>query len=366
MSEYVKSSVKKNESMNNLRMIPYLQQLIPVFLLAGLLFLSFVVLQEFLLTLVWALILAYVTWVPYQSLRRIVKLNDATTSMIMTLMITGVIFLIVLWLVALLQDELHNAYRNLNLYFAEDIIVVPAFIIRIPWLGAQLQDWVDQMISDPAGLNTQLRTWGQLWLGKLGIIIGGIGNYTIKLGVVLVTVFFCYRDGKQAVVQLHRGLIQFLGNSQHVYLKAAGDTVRAVVYGLMMAALVQGVLAGIGYAVAGVQAPILFGAVTAILALVPMGATLVWVPIALTLLLNNYYLAGTGLLLWGFLVVSTIDNLVRPLVISGASRVPFLVVLFGVLGGLSAFGVVGLFLGPMILAVLLAVWQAWLEQQTAL
>ena len=74
-------------------------------------------------------------------------------------------------------------------------------------------------------------------------------------------------------------------------------------------------------------------------------------------------MAGTGLLLWGFFIVSTLDNVVRPLVISGASRVPFLVVMFGVLGGLTAFGVVGLFLGPMILAVLLAVWQAWLEQQ---
>jgi Ca2+-transporting ATPase len=349
--------------MNNLRMIPYLQQLIPVLLLAGLLFLSFVVLQEFLLALVWALILAYVTWVPYQSLRRKFTISDTTASMIMTLIITAVILIIALWLAALLQDELQNAYRSLTMYFAKDTVEIPAFISKIPWLGMQLQDWINQMISDPADLNAQLTKWGQLWLGKLATVMGGIGNYAIKLGVVLVTVFFCYRDGEQAVAQLHRGLIQFLGESQHVYLKAAGDTVRAVVYGLMMAALVQGILAGIGYAVAGVQAPVLFGAVTAILALVPMGATLVWVPIALVLLLNNYYLAGTGLLLWGFLIVSTLDNVVRPLVISGASRVPFLVVLFGVLGGLTAFGVVGLFLGPVILAVLLAVWQAWLEQQ---
>jgi Ca2+-transporting ATPase len=119
----------------------------------------------------------------------------------------------------------------------------------------------------------------------------------------------------------------------------------------------------LGYTIAGVKAPVLFGAITALLALIPMGATLVWFPIGIMLILTDQPWPGIGLLLWGFLVVSTVDNVIRPLVISGASRVPFLVVLFGVLGGLSAFGAVGLFLGPVILAVLLSVWQAWLKLQ---
>jgi Ca2+-transporting ATPase len=122
-------------------------------------------------------------------------------------------------------------------------------------------------------------------------------------------------------------------------------------------------LAGFGYYVADVKAPVLFGAITALLALIPMGATLVWLPIGISLILMDQLWPGIGLLLWGFLVVSTVDNVIRPLVISGASQVPFLVVLFGVLGGLSAFGAVGLFLGPVILAVLLSVWRAWLKQQ---
>jgi len=103
--------------------------------------------------------------------------------------------------------------------------------------------------------------------------------------------------------------------------------------------------------------------VTALLALVPMGATLVWMPVGIVLVLTEQPWQGIGLLLWGFLVVSTVDNVIRPLVISGAGRIPFLVVLFGVLGGLSAFGAIGLFLGPVILAVLLSVWQAWLKLQ---
>jgi Ca2+-transporting ATPase len=100
-----------------------------------------------------------------------------------------------------------------------------------------------------------------------------------------------------------------------------------------------------------------------LLAMIPMGATLVWFPTGIILILKDQLWPGLGLLLWGFLAVSTIDNVIRPLVISGASQVPFLVVLFGVLGGLTAFGAVGLFLGPVILAVLLSVWQSWLKQQ---
>jgi len=247
--------------------------------------------------------------------------------------------------------------------FTQGPYQLPGFISRIPWLGNYLQEWLDRLINDRAEVATQLADWAKQWLGGFAQFLGGIGHNVIKLGVVLVTVFFCFRDGKEIIKQLQQGLVRFLGKYQHVYLQAAGSTTRAVVYGLVLAALGQGLLAGFGYTVAGVKAPVLFGAITALLALIPMGATLVWFPLGIMLILTDQLWPGIGLLLWGFLVVSTVDNVIRPLVISGASRVPFLVVLFGVLGGLNAFGAVGLFLGPVILAVLLSVWQAWLKQQ---
>jgi Cation transport ATPase len=168
---------------------------------------------------------------------------------------------------------------------------------------------------------------------------------------------------RKVINQLQQGLVQFLGQYQHVYIQAAASTTRAVVYGLILAALGQGLLAGLGYYVAGIQAPILFGAITALLAIIPMGATLVWLPTGIALILTNQLWPGVGLILWGFFAVSTIDNIIRPLVISGTSRIPFLLVLFGVLGGLKAFGAIGLFIGPIILAVLLSVWQAWIKLQ---
>jgi len=340
-----------------------IRQLIPGILLAGLLLLGFMVLREFLLTLTWALIIAYVVWPPYRYLRQRLKGNATLSAAVMTVIIAAVIILIVYWLVAMLQDELSIAYQTLISDFGQSAYRLPDFIKRIPWLGNAAQEWLDRFASDRAAMMTQFADWAQQWSGEFAKFLGGIGRYMMKLGVVLVTVFFCFRDGDEAVRQLNQGLVQFLGKYQHVYLQAAGYTTRAVVYGLVLAALGQGMLAGLGYYVAGVKAPVLMGAVTALLAMVPMGATLVWMPLSIMLILTEQPWQGIGLLLWGFFAVSTVDNVIRPLVISGASRVPFLVVLFGVLGGLTTFGFVGLFLGPVILAVLLSVWQSWLKLQ---
>jgi len=340
-----------------------MRYLIPGILLSGLLILSFMVLREFLLSLVWAIIIVYVMWPPYQWLRRQFKDQASLSAAVMTAIIAMVIVLAVYWLAAMLQDETKIAYQSLVSNFTHGPYQLPGFISRLPWLGNYLQEWLDRMTNDRTEMTTQLADWAKQWLGEFAKFLGSIGQNVMKLGVILVTVFFCFRDGKKILQQLQQGLVRFLGKYQHVYLQAAGNTTRAVVYGLVLAALGQGVLAGLGYYVAGVKAPVLFGAITALLALIPMGATLVWLPTGISLILMDQFWPGIGLLLWGFLVVSTVDNVIRPLVISGAGQVPFLVVLFGVLGGLSAFGAIGLFLGPVILAVLLSVWQAWLKQQ---
>ena len=340
-----------------------MRSLIPGILLAGLLILGFMVLREFLLSLIWAIIITYVTWPPYQWLRHQLKDQANLSAIVMTAIIAAVISLTLYWLVAMLQDETKAAYQNWVDNFIQGPYQLPEFISKLPWLGNYLQALLNQLTHDKTELATQLADWAKQWLGGFAKFLGGIGLNVMKLGVILVTVFFCFRDGKEIIKQLQEGLVRYLGKYQHVYLQAAGKTTRAVVYGLVLAALGQGMVAGVGYTVAGVKAPVLFGAITALLALIPMGATLVWLPTGISLILMDKLWSGLGLLLWGFLVVSTIDNVIRPLVISGASRVPFLIVLLGVLGGLTAFGAIGLFLGPVVLAVLLSVWQAWLQLQ---
>jgi Ca2+-transporting ATPase len=349
--------------MNDFMSNTIIRQLIPAILLTGLFWLGFMVLREFLLTLTWALIIAYVVWPAYRLLRQQLKGNATLSAALMTAIISAVILLTVYWLAAMLQSELKTAYQAFVDRLGQDAYRLPDAIKRIPWLGNTVQLWLDRLADDRAAVMTQLANWAQQWSGEFAKFLGGLGHYIMKLGVILITVFFCFRDGEEAVQQLHQGLVRFLGKYQHVYLQAAGDTTRAVVYGLVLAALGQGMLAGLGYIVAGANAPVLLAAITSLLALIPMGATLVWLPLSIMLIAEGQHWQGIGLLLWGFLAVSTVDNVIRPLVISGAGRIPFLVVLFGVLGGLTAFGAIGLFLGPVILAVLLSVWQSWLKLQ---
>lgn len=334
-----------------------LRQFIPVIGLLLLLWLSFLVLREFMLTLAWAFIVAYVLWSPYQHLTRYFNGNKSLSAGFLTGTMTITILIIAYVLLHLLQNEMTRAYSFLVTNFNQSTTELPPFIQNVPYIGEYLQNHLNDLLENRTALNEKLVEWAKVGLSETAHLLRSFGQHLVKLCFVLITVFFCFRDGESWLMQLQIGAVHFLNDKNNVYLQTAGDTSRAVVYGLVLAALGQGAVAGIGYAVAGVSTPVLFGMLTAFLALIPMGATLVWLPISLMLFINNEFIAGLGLLAWGFLAVSTVDNVIRPLVICGAGQTPFLIVLFGVFGGLTAFGAIGLFLGPVILAVMLAVWR---------
>jgi predicted PurR-regulated permease PerM len=344
---------------------PWIRRIILAVLLGGLLLLGYEVLKPFLVPVAWAVILSYVTWPMHARLRRWLGGSAALSALLMTFLLTAAFVLPLLWLVDLLRGELGDAYQAVAAYLANGPPTLPEFLRRIPWLGERLQEWLSQVSSDPAALRAQMTKWGGQWVDEAGRLVGGVGRNAVKLGFALLTLFFLYRDGEKLLDQVRRVLEQFLGERVRGYLLAVGATTKAVVYGLVLTALAQGFLAGLGYWGAGVKAPAALGALTALIALIPFGTPLVWGSIGIWLLLTGQTLPGIGLLAWGILVVSWVDNLIRPLVISTATRIPFVLVMFGVLGGVTAFGLVGLFLGPVILAVLMAVWREWLEAQTS-
>lgn len=344
--------------------MPLAKRVILVLLLGGLVVLSYVVLHLFLAPVAWATILAYVTWPAYQRLRLLLRGNVTGSALLMTVILTAAFVLPVVWLIMLLRGELGGAYQAVAAYLVNGPHQLPEFIAHIPWIGQWLQGLLNQVTGDPVALRAQVAEWAEQWISEIGQFIGGVGRNATKLGFALLTLFFLYRDGDSVLDQVHRVLRRFLGNRLNAYFTAVGGTTKAVVYGLVVTALAQGALAGVGYWAAGMQTPILLAAFTALIALIPFGTPFVWGSIGVWLLVTGQTLTGVGILLWGTLVVSWVDNLIRPLVISSATRIPFLLVLFGVLGGLAAFGLVGLFLGPVILAILMAVWREWLEEQT--
>jgi predicted PurR-regulated permease PerM len=342
--------------LEELQSAPWLRRLIIALVIGGLLLLSYIVLRPFLVPVIWALILAYVTWPLYLKLHKAMRAPVTVSALTMTLLLTIAFVVPVVWLTILLRHEAAGAYDVVISYLARHPHLPPS-IQNIPLLGDWLQDLLQRMGSDP---KTEIGRWTDQSLGEIRTVIGGVGRNLAKIFFSLLTAFFVYRNGEQLAQQVREVLERIVGERIHGYISAIGDTTSAVVYGIVLAALAQGVLAGLGYWVAGLKAPVLLGAITTIVALIPFGAPLVWASAGIWLLITDRTGAGIGLLLWGALAVSWIDNLIRPLVISNATRIPFLLVMFGVLGGIAAFGLVGLFIGPVILAVLMAVWREWL------
>jgi predicted PurR-regulated permease PerM len=339
------------------------RQIFGLVLLAVMIGLGLVVVRPFLTPLVWAAILAYVTGPYYLHVLRACGNRSSVAATIATLVLMVVLVVPVSFLLIKLQSELAEAYRDMSTKFADQPLVLPEIVANIPVVGPILDEAVTQIWNDPQLRKEQVKDWLEPWVRELAGIIGQIGRTAVQLAVTTITLFFFYRDGELVLDQARRGLRKVAGEPADHYLKAVGETTQAVVFGLIVSALAQGFIAGLGYAFIGVGTPILLGALTAVTALVPfLGTVAVWGPISLWLLLSDQISTGLALLAWGTFVVNPTDNILKPLLISNATDVPLVIVLFGVMGGLLAFGLVGLFLGPLILAVLFGIWREWLSQ----
>ncbi len=337
----------------------WLRRLITVVLLAGLVLLGFRVMDPFIVPVVWAAILAFVTWPAYEWLHRRCGGRSTLAAFLMTAAVFAAVIAPLAWLAIVLRFELMVAYHRTQELLAGGLQLPPA-VLKLPWIGEQLHELTQRAVQDPNTLGLELRKIADHSFQQIAHVIGDIGRNAVKLLFAVVSLFFVYRGGQRFAVQLAHALEQVLGPRVHNYVLAIQQTVKAVVYGLVAAALVQGVLVGIGYWVAGIGAPVFLAALTTVGGLIPFAAPAIWGGVVLWLVMTGHMVAGIGLLVWGGIVMGWTDHIVRPFLISREAQIPFLLVLFGVLGGLAAFGLVGLFMGPVLLAVLLAIWREWL------
>jgi predicted PurR-regulated permease PerM len=334
--------------------------------LGGLAFLvlgGYVVLAPFLASITWAAILAYATWPIHREIRRRLGSDLWTAAVMMALVILAIAGPVTLLSLAL-ADDVARVYRQLRSW-GDELPLLPAWVGDLPVAGPWLAGWYDALRANPGALQQFLVDQAPRLSQPLLQAAGDLGRNLGRLGLTLLTLFFLYRHGETVLGQTSRVMSRVTGQEIQRRLEVVGITVRAVCYGVLLTALAQGVLAGVGFWAAGVPAAVLLGALTALAALVPFGPPLIWAPIGLWVLATGSVAKGIGLLLWGALVVSTVDNVLRPFFISGRTKIPFLLLLCGVLGGLAAFGLVGLFVGPTILAVLLALWHEWADYPDA-
>jgi predicted PurR-regulated permease PerM len=252
--------------------------------------------------------------------------------------------------ISALLKQLQKSASDMDIKSFSDLQQFP-WIARInTWLQAhadvsaeQLQSW---LLSGTREVAQRAAGWGgSLFLGALGSLLA--------FAIMLFLLFFFLRDGDEMIARGRR-LIPMAEERKERLFTQLGAVTRAIVFGTTVTAILQGLFLGIGFAIVGLPSPVVFGVLAALLSLLPVGGSaLVWIPAVIWLFLDKHWGWGIFLLVWGS-GISTLDNVVRPLLISGRARISALAVFIGVLGGIPAFGAIGVIAGPIVLSLVLA------------
>lgn len=318
-----------------------------------------IVLRPFLPALVWATILSISTWPAFRWLEA--KLNGRTSlaAALMTVLL-AVGFLVPLTILGTSLAENFAKFAAHFLGFLESgPPPPPEWVVRIPLVGDKLSAYWQSYAGDTARFAAVVREYvtpATNWLFNVG---GKIGSEVFDLALSVIAAFFFFRDGAHGAERLHIVVHKLAGPRGRHLLEVAERTMIGVVYGILGTALAQGALAAFGFWLAGVPGALFLGLLTTLLSFIPFGPPAVWLPSTLYLLSVDKIEWGIFLGLWGLLVISTVDNIIRPYFISLGSALPLLLVYLGVLGGIIAFGFLGLFIGPTLLAIAYTIIREW-------
>jgi predicted PurR-regulated permease PerM len=319
-------------------------------------FVSVWMLWHLLPALAWAGVLAIATWPLRHGLIR----RGLGKTAVATLLTVVLAVVLVLPLIGLGVEAAHEG--DTLVQWVRDIrqngLGTPEWVSGLPYLGNTVAVWWQANLADPeaaralfgraetSGIFTLTRTLGIEVASRLTILV-----------FTLLALFFLYRDGPGVMEEARAIAGRLFGRPGGLLGQNAVAAVRGTVNGLVLVGLVEGVLLGIAYLATGLPHAVLLGLATGVLATVPFGASLVFVACALVLLVQSQTTDAIALLVFGSIVVFVADHFVRPTLIGSSTHLPFLWVLLGIFGGLETFGLIGLFLGPAIMSVLIAMWR---------
>lgn len=328
-------------------------------LLSGIAIGCVLVLWPFFSSILWAAILVFTTWPVCEWLRTRLRLGRGTVAAVMVTM-TAIVIVLPLALAAPTSASDVNHLRALVTdALAAGLPEAPRWVYAIPLFGPTLGDLWNHWSDDLSAMVEALRPYfGMLVEGGFSLLLG-IANGVVLFLLALFIAFFFYLYGEPIGTRLHTIAGRVAGESAEQLIRVTGATVRGTVYSILGTALLQGVLTGLGLWICGVPRPVLLAVVAGFLAVLPIGAPLVWVPASL-------WLAGTGatgraivLALYGLVAISGTYHVLQPWLLARGAQLPFLLTVLGVLGGALAFGLLGVFLGPVLLGVGFTLVNEW-------
>lgn len=312
---------------------------------------SVIVIAPFIPAMLLAIIFTLSAWPAYSWLEQRLKGRRGLAAAIMTLILALCFILPLAFLASSLAENFTWISTNIVDALQNPPKEAPEWLSSLPHVGPMIASQWQQYIEDTSALSALMMEQTAPATKMVVSIAGTVGRGAVDLTLGVIIAFFLFRNGVEVASRLTVLIDKFLGQRGQHLLRVSKNTMIGVVYGMMGTAVAQGTLAAVGFMIAGVPAPVLLGFATFILSFMPMGAPLIWVPAALWLFAGGYAGMGIFMVLWGMLLVSSIDNVIRPYFISLGSNLPLLVTLLGVFGGIIAFGFIGLFIGPTLLAV---------------
>jgi len=317
------------------------------------------VLRPFLAAILFAAAITISSWPLYLRLLARCKQRRWLAAAAMSAGLTVLIIVplaLVTWNIA---DNATEFYEQIKASLGSGTLVPPAWLKEFPLVGEAADTYLRKLLGSREELLNVARN---LLEPARRFLLGGgmvLGSGVAQVSLAVFVSFFLYRDGQALLAALATGLDKLIGEQATAVADTVSRTVRGVMYGLLGTALAQAGVAAVGFLIAGVPAVALLSVATFLLSLIPVGPPLIWGGAAAWLFSEGSTGWGIFMLVWGFFVISGVDNVVKPMLISRGSSLPFILVLLGVMGGVLAFGFVGLFIGPTLLAVGLGLLRNW-------
>jgi predicted PurR-regulated permease PerM len=319
------------------------------------------VLQPFIFDLLWAAILCYVTWPLYAKLRSLNLSPDWAAS---CMVIPMSIVLLAPFVAATLSfsDDINHLLQWFN-QSAHNWPAPPDWLQKLPIIGNYASQTWQKFGEDSSrfvSLGRQYALSASSWVLNQSLdLAGGL----VHMGLSLLVLYFFYRDGEDVSQHLVLAIQRLAGEQTQRILNIIRSSLRAVVYGILGTALVQALASIMGLMIAGVPYAFILGVISFFLMIIPNAGTLLWLPISIWFFLIGENGWAIFIAVWFSLFVGTIDNWLRPILISREVELPFILIVFGIFGGLLAFGFIGVFIGPTLLATSYALILDWLIQK---
>ncbi len=322
----------------------------------------------FLVPVLAALVIGFASWPIYRRLLGAIGGNRTIGATIAIIAVISFIVAPISLAAVYAVDEVHNwAVWTIETNAAG--APVPVWLTQVPgvgvWLGVQ---WA-KYVGHPGALGELVQLVSGSNIGNIyrGVLVVGASAFQSMLTLLfmLITLFFVYRDGEKLVSQLDHLGERILPMRWERVSRIVPLTISSTVTGMGVIAIGEGIVLGIAYWMAGVPSPVTLGIITGIMALVPGGAPLCFTLVSIYLVASGSPVAGAALFVWGTVELFIVDKTLRPRLVGGPIKLPFLPTFFGLVGGVKTMGFLGLFVGPVLMALLVSIWREWLREVTA-